>query len=277
MSESGTALLATHEAEPRNMGRMAVADAIGNVGSITVGKALRFFLALEGEQITAAKFQVFACAEMVPSASALTELVTGMSLDEALALDDQALCERWQLDRFELPPFIWALEALHDAIARHRGTSMPASEPVVPEALLCRCHNVSEAAVKALIADGVATSVEAIGQANGAGTGCGSCKRDIERLLAETDRGAGLIAPASSSSGRGRVGLMKQIMGACAELMEAYAGELELWNLGDGLELEIKLSGVLAEDGPDRRGVLERLERTCKDDVDPLISVRVLD
>jgi bacterioferritin-associated ferredoxin len=58
--------------------------------------------------------------------------------------------------------------------------------------IVCLCKAVSDKTIRAAIENG-AGSVEAVGAACGAGTGCGSCVPDIEHMLAKADR---LVAPA---------------------------------------------------------------------------------
>jgi len=51
------------------------------------------------------------------------------------------------------------------------------------ERIVCNCNKVTEGAIQQCIAGGC-DSVEAVGAACRAGTGCGSCKTDIARLVA---------------------------------------------------------------------------------------------
>jgi len=62
----------------------------------------------------------------------------------------------------------------------------PSAAPVDPaRRTVCNCHRVTQADVTCAIAEGAA-SVEAIGAATKAGTGCGSCKTELAQLLART-------------------------------------------------------------------------------------------
>jgi nitrite reductase (NADH) large subunit len=61
--------------------------------------------------------------------------------------------------------------------------TMVAAPAAVGERLVCTCNKVTEAGIKEAIAGGCVT-VEALGSATRAGTGCGSCKNELARLVA---------------------------------------------------------------------------------------------
>ena len=73
-----------HFLNPRNVGEIPDADAVAEVGNITCGDALKIFLKIDKDgRICDARFKTFGCASAIASSSALTELVKGMTLDEA--------------------------------------------------------------------------------------------------------------------------------------------------------------------------------------------------
>lgn len=72
-----------------------------------------------------------------------------------------------------------ALEAL---LKRYFNAEVTLDEPAVEDAVICHCHQVKVSAVREAIKNG-ADSVEAIGEATKAGTGCGGCKKKLAAML----------------------------------------------------------------------------------------------
>lgn len=72
-----------HYRNPRNVGIMEDANAIGYAGSLVCGDAITLFLKFdENDKVVAAKFLAYGCGSAVAASSILTELVIGKTLEE---------------------------------------------------------------------------------------------------------------------------------------------------------------------------------------------------
>lgn len=75
-----------HFEHPRNVGSMENPDAVGQVGNPKCGDIMKMYLKIENDVITAAKFQTFGCGSAIAASSMATDMVIGMTLEEAAQL-----------------------------------------------------------------------------------------------------------------------------------------------------------------------------------------------
>ena len=165
------------------MGEIKNPDAVGEVGSIICGDALRLTLKIDGKsnKITDAKFQTFGCASAIASSSALTELIKGKTIDEALTISNQDIADYLGgLPKEKMHCSVMGREALDAAIANFRGEKKP---PETEERIICECFEVSEEKIRKVAIENHLTTVEDITDYTKAGGGCGSCIPAIEAIL----------------------------------------------------------------------------------------------
>ena len=82
-----------HFMNPRNVGEIADADGVGQVGNPKCGDIMKMYLKIENDVITDAKFKTFGCGAAVATSSMATELVKGKTIDEALKITNKAVAE----------------------------------------------------------------------------------------------------------------------------------------------------------------------------------------
>ena len=78
---------------PQNVGEIENPDGIGTVGNETCGYIMQITLRIKDDVITDAKFKTFGCAAAIATSSTATEMIKGMTLDEALKVTNKKVIE----------------------------------------------------------------------------------------------------------------------------------------------------------------------------------------
>lgn len=171
--------------KPRNVGEVENPDAVGEVGSIVCGDALKLSIKVDREtnRIVDAKFQTFGCASAIASSSALTELVKGKTLEEASKITNKDIAEYLGgLPDEKMHCSVMGMEALEDAILKYKGEKKVLRPG---ENIICKCFDVSEDKIRKTAIENRLKTVDEITHYTKAGGGCGTCIPEIERILKE--------------------------------------------------------------------------------------------
>jgi NifU-like protein len=175
-----------HFKNPKNVGEIKDADAVGEVGSIVCGDALKLTLKIDPQshKIIDAKFKTFGCASAIASSSALTEMIKGKTLEEASKITNQNIAEYLGgLPDEKMHCSVMGMEALEAAIDNYNTKKGGKRIIGEQEKIICKCFNVSEKTILKAIELNNLKTVDEVTHFTKAGGGCGQCKGEIEKIL----------------------------------------------------------------------------------------------
>ena len=178
--------LLDHFYHPRNLGELPDANGVGEVGSIACGDAMKLFIKVDDKGIIQdAKFETFGCGSAIASASALTELIKGKTVDDAMKLTNDDIAEYLDgIPKEKMHCSVMGREALEAAINNYRGLES-AGEHMDEGKIICKCFGVTDEKIKRVALENNLHTVEEVTNYTKAGGGCGSCIPQIEDILNE--------------------------------------------------------------------------------------------
>ncbi|MGB8698586.1 MAG: Fe-S cluster assembly protein NifU [Thermosynechococcaceae cyanobacterium] len=247
---------------PQNQGaiedpqELGIAVVYGEVGSIACGDALRLHLKIEIDQdkILDSRFQTFGCTSAIASSSALTELIKGLTLDEALKVTNKEIADYLGgLPEAKMHCSVMGQEALEAAIYKYRGIEVEVHEED-EGALLCSCFGISDAKIRRVIIENNLTTAEQVTNYVKAGGGCGTCLADIEDLIAAVKQetvatAARVAAEISIAQQRAqqplttvqKIALIQDVLHEVRPVLLADGGDVELYDVeGDRVKVILK-------------------------------------
>ena len=119
-----------HFRNPRNVGEIADADGVGEVGNAKCGDIMKMYLKIEDGVIVDVKFETFGCGSAIATSSMATELIKGKKVEEALTLTNQAVVEALDgLPVHKIHCSVLAEEAVRAAIKDYYDKNGIAYEP----------------------------------------------------------------------------------------------------------------------------------------------------
>lgn len=179
-----------HYRNPRNVGKIDDADAVGLAGSLACGDQLKIYLKIKDGIVTDAKFQTFGCGSAVASSSILTEMIIGKPIDEVRKITNKDIADQLE----GLPPekmhcSVMGYEALEDALKtwgkddEYQDLEDIRAEEAKKEKIVCTCFGVTENVIWDAIKQNGLKTVEEVTNYTKAGGACGKCKGAIKDII----------------------------------------------------------------------------------------------
>ena len=174
-----------HFLHPHNVGALEDANAIGEVGSLSCGDALKLYLKINDKDvIEKASFQTFGCASAIASSSILTDMIIGKTVDEALKITNKEITNALGgLPKQKMHCSVMGQEALEAAIKNWRGEAVEKHEEDEGK-LVCKCFGITDEQIKRAIRENGLKTVQEVTDYTKAGGACGDCLDEIAEILA---------------------------------------------------------------------------------------------
>lgn len=266
-----------HYRNPRNVGKIDNADAIGEAGSLACGDALKIYLKIENGIVTDAKFQTFGCGSAVASSSMMTEMIIGKPLEEVKKLTNKDIANALG----GLPPekmhcSVMGHEALEDALKNyyHDDNMFDDKDSQTTDKIVCTCFSVTEKQIWNAIKENNLKTLEEVTNYTKAGGACGRCKgaiQDIINTYLHKEEKAKKEKPAMSSAQK-ILKINKIIETQIAPELQKDGGDIELVDI-DGNKVYVKLHGRCSQCRNSILTLKAFVEQTLKDSIDNEIEV----
>lgn len=224
-----------HFFNPRNIGVLADANAVGEVGSLACGDALKLFLKIDPatEKIVDASFQTFGCGSAIASSSALTEMIKGKTVEEALKITNQDIADYLGgLPKEKMHCSVMGRDAFQAAVACYRGETAP--RELAEGELVCECFGVTDEQIRRAVRENNLSTIQEVTDYTKAGGGCGLCHDKIERIIAEI-KGETSVAESMVSKPRKSMTNIQKI----AKIQEVLEKEIRPSLQQDGGDVEL--------------------------------------
>jgi NifU-like protein len=242
-----------HFFNPRNVGEIERPDGVGEVGSLACGDALKLTFKLdENGKIKDAKFKTFGCASAIATSSVLTELIKGMTIDEAAKVTNKDIADYLGgLPEQKMHCSVMGREALEAAIENYRGGGKKKHE--LEGKVVCTCFGVTENEIERVIRENDLTTIEQVTNYCKAGGGCGGCQGEIEKILEEIqgDKAGKVYETAPRWAGRltniQKIQLIQETINEqIRPALRAHGGNIELIDV-EGDKVIVAFRGMCAQ------------------------------
>ncbi len=239
--------------KPRNVGHIEDADGVGEVGSLACGDALTLTFKLDADgRMEDVKFKTFGCASAIASSSVLTEMIKGMTVEEASKVSNQDIVkELGGLPEQKMHCSVMGHDALMAAIEYYRNKDKAA--PAKKGAIVCTCFGVTDEEIKEVIRENDLVTVEEVTNYCKAGGGCGGCHGEIEKIIEELQGDKARTEHISAAAKPGKLTNIKkiQLIGQTINeqirpALRADGGDIELIDV-EGNKVIVAFRGMCAQ------------------------------
>src|SRR5512136_885681 len=116
-----------HFMHPRNVGEIADADGVGEVGNPVCGDMMSFYIKVKDDKLSDIKFKTFGCGAAIAVSSMVSEMAMGKTIEEAMKITPQSVADELEgLPKQKFHCSNLGAQALHKAIEDYQSKKQPA-------------------------------------------------------------------------------------------------------------------------------------------------------
>jgi NifU-like protein len=235
---------------PVNAGEVENPDGVGEEGSLACGDMLKltFKLGKDG-RIADIKFKTFGCASAIASSSIMTEMVKGLTLEEASKITNKDIVDKLGgLPEQKMHCSVMGMEALQAAIANYRGGK---AGKITEGKIVCTCFGVTDKEIEKVIIENDLNAVEQVTNFCKAGGGCGSCRGEIQMIIdkirGKKEKGAATEPKPKKLTNLQKIQLIqKTISEQIRPLLKADGGDIDLIDV-EGSKVIVAFRGMCSQ------------------------------
>jgi len=242
-----------HFFNPRNVGEIESPDGVGEVGSMACGDALKLTFKLDKNgRISDARFKTFGCASAIATSSVLTEIIKGMTIEQAAKVTNKDIADYLGgLPEQKMHCSVMGREALEAAIENYRTGGRKKHQ--LEGKVVCTCFGVTENEIERVIRENNLTDVDQVTNYCKAGGGCGGCKGEIGKIIQRIQGDKAKVAPVITPGKPGKLTNIQKIQMIQQTINEqirpalrADGGDMELIDV-DGNKVIVAFRGMCAQ------------------------------
>ncbi len=269
-----------HYLHPRNVGEIENPDGFGEIGNITCGDALRLTFNLDDEgRVSDIRFKTFGCGSAIASASVLTEMCKGKTLDEIKKITNKDIAEALGgLPREKMHCSVMGQEALEAAITFYESGGQVSAQTHKEGHVVCTCFGITDKEIeKAVLENGLKT-VDDVTNFTKAGGGCGGCRDEIQKIIDQT---LGDIAQKESKAEPVRLTTLQKIdkirtvlKNDVNPVLAQDGGSCELADI-DGNDVLVELKGHCSGCAFSNMTLISVVEKKLREKISDQLNVRL--
>jgi NifU-like protein len=268
-----------HYLHPRNVGEIENPDGFGEVGNISCGDALRLTFKLNDKGVVEdIKFKTFGCGSAIASASILTELCKGKTLEEVKQIRNKDIADALGgLPKEKMHCSVMGEEALEAAINFFETDGKVSTPPQKDGRVVCHCFGITDKEIeKAVMENGLKTLAD-VTNFTKAGGACGKCHKEIQSMIDRLTGAAQVVEdkkPARMTTLQKIDKIREVIASDVRPILAQDGGDVELIDV-DGNDVYVELVGHCKGCAFSNMTLVSVVEKKLREKISDQLNVKI--